>query len=141
MRLLRRSMLYFLLGFFCLFFIQVEAASVRLYNDTSYSLKAIIRGADGSQLGEAVLSPQTYYNWSDAPSKAPKEQPKANPSKSNTSRTPYTVIWYCMDGSDFSMADNVATGAFTTALHGSGKKTCGSPTPPASPNNSPKVKP
>ncbi|NDE82292.1 MAG: hypothetical protein EB051_01580 [Chlamydiia bacterium] len=126
---------------FSVFCLNLQAGSVRLYNDTAHSLKAIIRGADGSQLGEAVVAPQAYNNWTEPPAKGPTEQPKITPKQSQVSRTPYTVIWYCPDGSDFSMNDNVATGSFITALHGAGKKTCTSAQKPPSSNPSDKVKP
>lgn len=126
---------------FSVFSLNLQAGSVRLYNDTAHSLKATIRGADGSQLGEAVVAPQAYHNWTEPPVKGPTEQPKITPKQSQVSRTPYTVIWYCPDGSDFSIIDNVATGSLITALHGAGKKTCTSAQNPPSSNPSDKVKP
>lgn len=102
----------------------INAASVRLENDSNVRLRAVIRGADGSTLGDVVLEPNTYprsnYTWTDSTS-----QPGNNSSRS---KTPFTVIWYCMNGSDFSISDNVSTGSFIRALQGSGKKNC-TPTP------------
>ena len=106
-------------------FIELQAASVRLLNDSSYTLKAVIKGADGSFLGEALLAPQEYSNWNDTPPRMNKTQPKLGSKNVDISQTPFTVIWYCMDGSDFSISDNIATGSYIKALHGSGKKTCG----------------
>ena len=51
-------MRFYLFVIFSVFCLNLQAGSVRLYNDTAHSLKATIRGADGSQLGEAVVAPQ-----------------------------------------------------------------------------------
>jgi hypothetical protein len=93
---------------------------VRLENDSNVRLRAVIRGADGSILGNVTLEPNTYprsnYTWNDSSGQVG--------NNSSRSKTPLTVIWYCMNGTDFSISDNVSTGSFVRALQGSGKKNC-----------------
>jgi hypothetical protein len=102
------------------------AGSVRLLNDSSFKLRAVIRGSDGSYLGEMVLPPQTVNTWSDSLQHyGGYDQATGSQRNASRSQTPYTVIWYCMDGSDYSISDNIGTGAMTQAQQGSGKKSCG----------------
>jgi len=105
---------------------QVDAGTVRLYNDSAFKLRAVIRGADGTYLGEVVITPQSSNTWTDSLQHyGHEEEGNASQRNSARSKTPYTVIWYCMDGSDFSFSDNVGTGAMTQAQQGSGKRSCG----------------
>ena len=104
---------------------QVEAGTVRLFNDSSYKLRAVIRGADGSYLGEVVITPQSSNTWTDSVQHYGQEEANSYQRNVTRSQTPYTIIWYCMDGSDFSFSDNIGTGAFTQAQQGTGKKSCG----------------
>ncbi|NDD58258.1 MAG: hypothetical protein EBZ47_03265 [Chlamydiae bacterium] len=110
-------------AFFISFSSWCEAGSVRLFNDSSFRLRAVIRGADGSYQGEMVVNPQTSSIWSDSLQRYGYTDDYNNRFKSR-SVTPYTIIWYCMDGSDFSFSDNVASGAYVQAQHGTGKKSC-----------------
>jgi hypothetical protein len=116
----------FIAAFISAITLQLDAGTVRLYNDSSYKLRAVIRGADGSYLGEVVITAQSSNTWTDSLQHYGHND-EGNPAGRNATRsqTPYTVIWYCMDGSDFSFSDNVGTGAFTQAQQGSGKKSCG----------------
>ena len=106
--------------------VKMLAGTVRLYNDSPYKLRAVVRGADGSYLGEMVLTPQSSNTWTDSLQHYGHND-EANSALKNATRsqTPYTVTWYCMDGSDFSITDNIGTGALTQAQQGSGKKICG----------------
>lgn len=86
-----------------------------------------MRGADGSYLGEMIILPQTYGYWSDGFQNFGafgKDNPYRLPSRS---QTPYAVIWYCMDGGDFSLCNNVSTGGTVTALTCDGQKMCKPP--------------
>ena len=102
----------------------LNGSTVRLENDSPFQLKAVIRGADGTILGETTLekhsNPHTMNMWSD------NSPQRDNRSKANRSLTPFTVTWYCMSGSHFSITDNVSTGSLVKALQGSGEKNCSS---------------
>jgi len=103
------------------------AGSIRLTNDSSYKLRAVVRGADGSYLGEMIILPQANSYWSDGFQNFGafgKDNPYRLPSRS---QTPYTVIWYCMDGGDFSLCSDVSTGGTVTALSCDGQKMCKPP--------------
>ncbi len=108
------------------------AGSLRLYNDSSYKLRAVIRGADGTYLGEMVVLPEHFNTWSDAYSSfGPGGQQQQN---SNRTLTPYTVQWYCLDGDEFGINVNMATGAAVLAESSNGPKFC---KPPKKKKNSP----
>lgn len=103
-----------------------HAGTVRLFNDSGYKLRAVVRGADGSYLGEMVITPQSSATWTDSLQHYGHNDEASTSLKNATrSQTPYTIVWYCMDGSDFSVSDNISTGAFTQAQQGTGKKSCG----------------
>jgi hypothetical protein len=99
------------------------AGSIRLYNDSPYKLRAVIRGADGTYLGEMVVLPEHFNTWSDSyPSFGPGGQ---NYTESpNRTMTPYTVSWYCLDGDVFGFCPNVATGAAVIAESCEGPRIC-----------------
>jgi hypothetical protein len=99
--------------------------TVRLYNDSPYTLRVIVRGNDGSYLGELVLPPQNFSTWSDS-SRGAGVFGKGNPYSMgpSMSQLPYTVMWYCMDGGDFSVCTNVFTGATVTAQTCEGTRIC-----------------
>ncbi len=94
------------------------ATSVYLMNDSSYPLRAVIRANDGTYLGEMVLNPQTTSTWSDG------GRPSAGLERYPSTRTPYMVTWYCMEGSIFSVFQSAPTGGTASALAGSGTKAC-----------------
>ncbi len=96
----------------------IQAASLRLENNSAYPLRAVIQGADGSILSELSLEPQENKTWNDSNNLAVK---KKSPSKSVT---PFTVHWYCKGGESFSISDHVSTGAFVRAKDGVGAKVC-----------------
>ncbi len=96
------------------------AGSVHLLNDSPYTLRAVIRGADGSYLGEMIIQTGNMHTWSDM-----NGQMGAPPMDSNSrSQTPYTVMWYCLSGDDYSINTIVATGATVTAQGGEGARIC-----------------
>ncbi len=105
------------LSFIALFFCQlVYAGSVRLINDSTYKLQAIVQASDGSSLGEVVVNPRQSMSWSDY---------NAGVGSYNQSRTPYTVQWYCLvDGSSFSTCSNVSPGGLAQAMSGIGPRAC-----------------
>jgi hypothetical protein len=103
-----------------LFLAQISASSVRLLNDSPYRLRAVVRGSDGSILGEMVVAAQQSTTWYDSYGQLGIEQyPR--------SLTPYSILWYCMDGGDYSFCDNVSTGATVTAQSCAGARMCKPP--------------
>jgi hypothetical protein len=91
------------------------AGAVRLVNDSAYKLRAVIRAANGSYLGEVVVVPQQTMQWNDY---------WGGIGYYNQSQTPYTVIWFCVDGGDFSVCNNVGSGATVTAYTCNGTRSC-----------------
>lgn len=114
----------FLFILVCIFF-QLQAGTVRIFNDSPYKLRAVVRGADGSYLGELVMLPQHYAQWTDNATQFGVFGP-GNPYSQGPPmpQNPYTVMFYCMDGSDFSVCTNVNTGATITALTCDGTRIC-----------------
>lgn len=106
--------------------VSLFSGSVRLYNDSSYKLRATIHGADGSYLGEMVILPQHFNTWSDSFGMfgSGGQQSMEN---SNQTTTPYTVTWSCMDGDGFGIVTNVPTGGAAIAESSSGPKYCKPP--------------
>ena len=114
-----RAMLGFLFAISAL-----DAASIRLQNDSICPLKAVIHGADGTLLNEVIVKPQGSSTWADSTNPLQKKNsPKQGPTKS---RTPFVVSWYCLDGEVFCISDNVSSGALVTTGSGVGKKSCSS---------------
>ena len=95
------------------------AGTVRLYNDSPYKLRAVIRGNDGSYLGEMVIQPEHASTWSST------WDYQAN--TSNTTLTPYVVYWTCLDGGNFGVKTNVASGALISAESSDGPRYCKPP--------------
>ena len=106
---------------FTLFCIAAFAGSVKLVNDSQYKLRAIVRGADGSYLGEMIINAGSYGAWTDT------YGPAGQYNNSSRSQTPYTVMWSCIEGTPFSTTAMVPTGGMVTALGGEGARTCKSP--------------
>ncbi|MBS3905193.1 MAG: hypothetical protein KGZ39_07695 [Simkania sp.] len=93
----------------------LHAGTVILINDSPYQLRAVVRGSDGSVKGEMVIDATNTSAWTDT---------FQGYSRPDRSQTPYTVLWYCLDGSPFSVFSGVATGGTATALGGSGARQC-----------------
>lgn len=111
-----------ILALACFLFMHVhmQAESIRLFNNSVYDLRAVVRGSNGSFLGEMLIRAQnsaTWYNtYGPYQSRVPIQQ--------NRSQTPYVVVWYCLNGEQFSGCDTVATGAIVEALSCLGPRTC-----------------
>ncbi len=118
-------------SFFLIFFLLASvsyAGSVRLLNDSPYKLRAVIRGNDGTFLGEMVINPQHITQWNDSYGQIGQfGKGNAYQEQSTRSQTPYTVLWYCMDGSDYSVCNTVATGGAVTAQTCDGARQCKPP--------------
>jgi hypothetical protein len=99
-------------------------AGVTLVNDTSYKLTAQIRAADGSDLGSLEINPQQTMAWNKSSGVT------GNIQYSDVSQTPYTVIWFCNNGSSaspFSVWTSVSSGSVVTASGGDGIRSCQAP--------------
>ena len=106
----------------------LQAGSVRLFNNSNFDLRAVVRGSDSSYLGEIVVRAQNTSTWTDSYSYAGGFRgPNAQIESGYRSKTPYVVIWYCMDGKDFAVCDTVSTGAVVSSLSCSGPRTCSPP--------------
>ena len=102
--------------FFLAFANVASAGAVRLANDSSFKLRAIVKSADGTYLGEMIVMPQKTMQWNDYWG--------GIGGYYQNSQTPYTVIWYCVDGGDFSICTNVPSGATVTAFGCDGVRQC-----------------
>src|SRR5271156_5447731 len=117
-------MFYILLSLFFFPFL-LHAGTVRLVNNSPYDLRAVIRGSDGSYLGEIVVRAQKESVWTDTYGQYG-QYGGANPNLNENyrSQTPYTVLWYCLDGGDYAVCDTVSTGAVVTAQGCAGNRMC-----------------
>jgi len=86
----------------------------------------VIRGDDGTYLGEMVILPEHFNTWSDDyPSFGPGGQNyQENP---NRTLTPYTVQWYCLDGGVYGISTNIPTGGAALAEASEGPRICQPP--------------
>ncbi len=121
------------------------ATSLTLKNDSPYPLRAIVRGADNSLLGELVIQPSRSMTWQDTYGYGSNYSQGANAAEQQgtRSKTPYTVTWQCLAGGDYSVCSFVYSGSLVFAQGCDGTRTCiGSkkePVPPSktNPENSP----
>ena len=93
------------------------ANSVTLMNDSSYMLRATIYDANGTLLGEFILNPRDATLWSDDDEDFGSETFYA-------AQLPYTVQWFCMNGSPYGSCNNVSAGAVVTAQSCGGAQEC-----------------
>ncbi len=93
------------------------ANSVNMFNDSVYTLKAVIYDATGVLLGEFILAPRDAAEWSD-------DQMNFGTQSQYTSQTPYTVNWLCMNGGSYGSCNNVAAGSVVTAQSCGGVQQC-----------------
>ena len=103
----------------------LQAGTVRLINNSPYDLRAVVRGSDGTYLGELVVKAQKETVWTDSYGQYGMYG-GANPhvNQSYRSQTPYTVLWYCLDGGSYGVCDTVSTGAVVMAQGCLGSRMC-----------------
>jgi hypothetical protein len=101
------------------------AGSVRLINDSPHKLRVVIRGQDGSNRGEMIIEPDNATTWYDPVARTGQLQ-KGNIYQNQPWRaqTPYAVLWYCMDGNDYSFCQSVNPGDTVTAQGCDGARQC-----------------
>ncbi len=117
-----------ILAVVCIFFQSAcFANSVSMFNDSIYTLKAMIYDATGTLLGEFILTPRDAAEWSN-------DQLNFGTETQNISQTPYVVNWLCLNGSSYGSCNNVAAGSVVTAQSCGGIQQCqGAPQPEQSP--------
>ena len=93
------------------------ANSVKLFNDSVYTLKATIYDAGGEVLGQFILNPRDATEWSD-------DLMNFGSQMQSASQTPYTVSWFCLAGTSYGTCNNVAAGAVVTAQSCGGVQQC-----------------
>lgn len=106
-------------------------ASLYLYNDTSFSLKAQIIGANGVVIGEKLVDAQKLIYLEDQIGSSDPVSKDVDLKFQNykNSMTPYKVYWYCAEGEGdlFAVCQGVATGATVMASGCSGPCFCKAP--------------
>ena len=101
------------------------AGSVKLVNNTAYRLRAVIRGNDGTFLGDLTLNSQQTTTWTDEYGMGGRNYLGGNYiGQFYRSQTPYTISWYCMDGGDYALCDGIPTGGTVAALSCNGARIC-----------------
>ncbi len=102
----------------CLFCGILFANSLHLNNNSPHYLMVKIIAADQTLLGETVMGPQTWNDWSD------EDLLDSGTYAPQWALTPYTVHWFCLDGGDFSVCNGVSTGSTIAALNCGGSCQC-----------------
>jgi len=109
--------------FLFLAFFSMAHATLRLHNDSPYKLRAVVRAADGTYLGEMIILPEHFNTWSQQyPSFGPGGQNYSE--QPSRSQTPYSVQWYCLDGGQYGICENQSPGAIVVAGSCNGPKYC-----------------
>ena len=98
--------------------VQCWGDSIRLFNDSPYSLKAVIYGVDGTMAGEVVLNARDASVWTNEYNEFGTDNDMA------PSEAPYTVNWYCMNGDAYGVCDNIGAGATVLAQGCQGAQEC-----------------
>ena len=93
----------------------IHAASLMLLNDSPFKLDAIIINALGDVKGNVSLDPTQQITW---------YSPTEGYVKYNSPTVPFTVVWYCKDGSEYGIWTNATSGSMVTAQNSTGQKMC-----------------
>ncbi|MBI3236297.1 MAG: hypothetical protein HYZ48_01100 [Chlamydiales bacterium] len=105
--------------------VSLHAGSIRLKNNSRYQLRVIVEGSDGSHLGEVLIKAQDSLNWTDTYGQRSNNRGAQKPlQRGDSSKTPYTISWYCMDGGLYSSCSDVAVGSLIMANACPGPRTC-----------------
>ena len=110
MMLKKTPLLFFLIASF---FFSLHAATVRVINDSPFPLGATVLSATGQVMGRETLKPQGQWGW---------ENQSVNTSKN--SQSPFTVVFYCQNGSVYGTVANVTTGSMVQATTSTGARYC-----------------
>lgn len=101
----------------------VFSAAVTVYNDSAFPLNATILDATGQVKGKVTVMPQHQMKWQDS-----------NQNISTFSETPFTVIFTCLDGTEYGVSTNVPQSSFVSANSSDGRHYC-KPQQGKKPNN------
>lgn len=93
---------------------------IRLHNDTTMILTAIIQASDGTYLGQFSVQPGQQRNWTTNMSPTQYKHPGAP----DISLTPYTITWQCPSEGIYSMCTGVSPGAYINATMCNGSHFC-----------------
>ncbi|NDD58259.1 MAG: hypothetical protein EBZ47_03270 [Chlamydiae bacterium] len=130
------KLLLFILCAWIFTFTNSIQASLFLYNNSPYKLKAVVIAANGTNMGEKVMDAQETGYFEDALGQSnPVGQQETPSGNSDYSVTPYTVIWYCMEGTLYSTCTNLGAGALGAPTYGTGPMFC-QPSKPQEPSSS-----
>lgn len=101
----------------------IEAASLRLYNNTRHTLQAEVFSADGTHLASMTLRPSHTLAWNNdyTEQTTPQAESFNSPKRSET---PFRVEWICPGGTTYSTVENVATGSTVSPQEGLGPRSC-----------------
>jgi len=99
----------------------LNAATVRLMNDSPFKLTAVIISANGEQKAQYVLTSQQSVTWEDYNNSDLSGSVDLQPT---WPEAPYMVIWYCQEGSAYSVCANVGNAGLATAQTGTGTRFC-----------------
>lgn len=106
------KILGWLLGFWALA-TTISAASLAVLNDGPFPLHVQVLAADGRLLGSITIEPEQQKSWNDP-----------NLTMGNTPTTPYTVIFYCLEGDEYGITNNVAGGSTISSSTAEGRRVC-----------------
>jgi len=102
------------------------AGTVRLHNDSPYKLRAVVRGNDGTYLGEMIVLPFHFSTWNGGYASFGPNSNAFQPNPSH-SQTPYMVQWICLDGDQFGLNSFIPTGGMAIAESSEGVRYCKPP--------------
>lgn len=104
------------------------SASLYLQNDSPFILRAVVIAANGVNMGEKILQPNaTAYIEDELGGSDPVGPQSQQFENYSTSLTPYTVFWYCNDGTLYSNCENIPAGGLASANGCQGNKYCKPP--------------
>lgn len=110
-----------LLALFLLCFQYGFAGSMRLVNDSSYDLRAIIRGNGGEMLATVNVLSGQKVDWDenyipDQQIEDPSQLRPMNREQQGYTQTPYSVTWLILDsGEPYSTCTYVSSGSYVSA--------------------------
>jgi hypothetical protein len=92
------------------------ASSLQLFNDSPYTLDAVIINAIGDVVGAETLQPQELKYWNMDSSGILLQFNKAY--------VPYTVLWYCQEGKEYGIWTIASPGSRISPQLSDGPKIC-----------------
>lgn len=98
----------------------VEASSLLLLNDSTYTLTAVVQAANGIYLGQITIQPGEQTRWTQETSRTDLNVPM----DSQVSMTPYIVTWKCPHEGIYSVCDNASPGSLIRANSCEGMRYC-----------------